>query len=80
MLYLGRVPDNTGPELAYLRVANDLARRLDDGEWPGGAKLPTERALAAEYEVSYPTVRHAMAVLRDRGLVRSVHGKGTFPA
>jgi DNA-binding transcriptional MocR family regulator len=30
------------------------------------------------YEVSYGTIRHAMKVLRERGLIRTVHGRGTY--
>ena len=41
-------------------------------------KLPSERSFAEEYEVAYTTVRHAMAVLRDRGIIVTVHGRGTF--
>ena len=63
---------------AYLQVADDVARRIGEGEII--RKLPAERALAEEYEVSYVTVRHAMAVLRERGLIVSIHGRGTFVA
>ena len=65
-------------EHAYIQVADDVARRIREGEIIH--KLPAERALAEEYEVAYITVRHAMAILRDRGLVVSIHGRGTFVA
>ena len=64
------------PELSYLQVANDLGRRIQAGEITG--RLTSERDLASEYEVSYGTIRRAMGILRDRGLVVSVHGRGTF--
>ena len=41
-------------------------------------KLPSERSIAEEYEVAYTTVRHATAVLRERGVIVTVHGRGTF--
>ena len=63
---------------AYIQVADDLARRIRESEIT--IKLPAERALAEEYEVSYITVRHAMAILRERGLIVSIHGRGTFVA
>ncbi len=63
---------------AYMQVADDVARRICEGEII--RKLPAERALAEEYGVSYVTVRHAMAVLRERGLIVSIHGRGTFVA
>ena len=68
--------DPDSPELAYLQVANDLGRRIRAGEITG--RLTSERDLAGEYEVSYGTIRRAMGILRDRGLVVSVHGRGTF--
>jgi DNA-binding GntR family transcriptional regulator len=70
------VVDPDSPELAYMQVANDLARRIQAGEIKG--RLASERDLAEEYEVAYGTIRRAMGVLRDRGLVVSVHGRGTF--
>lgn len=63
---------------AYLQVADDLARRMEIGEIP--LKLPAERALAVEYEVAYTTIRRAMEILRERGLILTIHGRGTFVA
>jgi DNA-binding GntR family transcriptional regulator len=69
---------NAGPELAYLRVADEIEARIKRGQLAPGDKLPGERDLAAEFEVSYPTARRAAEVLRERGLIETVHGKGTF--
>ncbi len=68
--------DPNSPELAYMQVANDIGRRIRGGEIKG--RLASERDLAEEYEVSYGTIRRAMGVLRERDLVVSVHGRGTF--
>ena len=57
--------------------------RITAGGAPEGEielKLPSERSFAEEYEVAYTTVRHAMAVLRERGIIVTVHGRGTFVA
>lgn len=43
-------------------------------------KLPSERNLAEEFSVAYPTLRHAMAILRERALILTIHGRGTFVA
>lgn len=67
-----------GPEVTYIRVANHLAARIEVGEFTH--KLPAERALAEEYGVAYQTLRHAMQVLRDRGLIITRQGRGTFVA
>ena len=69
-------PDS--PELAYVQLANILAAKIQAGEIRG--RLPSERDLAEEYGVAYGTVRRAMGLLRERGLVVSVHGRGTFVA
>lgn len=67
-----------GREHAYVQVANDVQRRIESGEIP--RKLPAERSLAEEYGVAYTTVRSAMAVLRERGVIVTIHGRGTFVA
>ena len=70
--------DPYGAEYAYIQVADDIHRRITEGEIE--LKLPSERSFAEEYEVAYTTVRHAMAVLRERGIIVTVHGRGTFVA
>ena len=41
-------------------------------------KLLAEPDLAEEYGVAYTTVRHAMQRLRDRAVIITRHGRGTF--
>jgi DNA-binding GntR family transcriptional regulator len=65
-------------DLAYMRVADDIAARIASGELAKGARLRSERDLAEHYGVAYGTVRHAMEVLRERGLITTIHGRGTF--
>ena len=72
--------DTTGPTLIYVQVANWIAGRIDRGELAPGHKLPAERDLAAEIGVGYMTVRRAMRLLRERGLIVTVVGRGTFIA
>ena len=47
---------------------------------PPGAPIPTERSLAAEFDVSRTTVRQALADLTVEGRLLRVQGKGTFAA
>jgi GntR family transcriptional regulator len=65
-------------DLAYVKVAEDIAARIASRELATGARLLGEKELAARYGVSYGTVRHALKILRERGLVRTIHGRGTF--
>jgi DNA-binding GntR family transcriptional regulator len=70
--------DRAGPVRAYQQVADAVAARIGAGRYPG--QLPAERDLAREFGVSYVTVRRAMAVLRERGLIETIRGRGTFTA
>lgn len=67
-----------GSQLIYVAVADHVEARIRAGELQPGARLPAERDLAQEYGVAYLTVRRAAQVLRDRGLIETVHGRGTF--
>jgi GntR family transcriptional regulator len=73
-------PGGRDADLAYMRVADDIAGRVASGELAPGARLRSERELAEHYGVAYGTIRRAMEVLRERGLITSVHGRGTFVA
>jgi GntR family transcriptional regulator len=58
------------------------AQRIGSGQLRPGQRLGAERTLAAELGVSRATVRQALAVLEDGGVVRRVPGRGggTFVA
>jgi GntR family transcriptional regulator len=70
--------DRASLKHAYLQVADAITARIEDSFYP--VKLPSEFALAEEFGVSYTTIRRATEVLRERGLVASIHGRGTFVA
>ncbi|KAB1942283.1 GntR family transcriptional regulator [Micromonospora sp. ALFpr18c] len=61
----------------YRVIADQLRERIEDGSIPPGALLPTESALTSEFRASRGTVRQAIAVLREEGLVTTEHGRGT---
>ncbi|MBE1590515.1 GntR family transcriptional regulator [Nonomuraea angiospora] len=60
----------------YLRIAEDLRRRIREGDPPAGAMLPSEADLARGYGVARGTVRQAVAELERTGLVASEAGRG----
>ncbi|GGG44215.1 GntR family transcriptional regulator [Caldovatus sediminis] len=62
----------------YVRLASTLRSRINDGEWAPGARLPTIKELAEQYEVAPITVREALGVLAADGLIVSSRGRGTF--
>lgn len=64
-------------EARYEEVARELRRRIFDGAFPVGAKLPTEKELGELFAVSRQTVRAALEVLRDESLVFTRKRTGT---
>lgn len=67
-------------ELRYLTIAGELRRRIQTGEIPGGALLPSESELSRTYAVSRVTVRKALELLRVEGLAAARQGFGWFAA
>ena len=72
------VPSPRTPE----EVRRALAEQIGSGRLRPGQRLGAERALAAEFGVSRATLRQALAVLEEGGVVRRVPGRGggTFVA
>lgn len=60
------------------QAADLLRRRLADGEWEVGAKLPGETTLATELGVGRSTVREALRILAGQGLLRAKQGAGVY--
>ncbi|XPP27080.1 MAG: FadR/GntR family transcriptional regulator [Leucobacter sp.] len=59
-------------------ILAELRRRIAAGVWTDGEQLPTERELAAEFEVSPNTIREAIRALGAAGLVEVRQGSGAF--
>lgn len=70
------VPMARGDVPRYRQIAADLRTRIESGEFPPGSMLPAERSLEKHYRAAQATVRHAVDVLRDAGLVQPEHGVG----
>ena len=64
----------------YLRIYTELRDRIIGGQWPAGSSLPAQRELADEFGVSMMTLRQALQLLADEGLVGTRHGLGTYVA
>jgi DNA-binding GntR family transcriptional regulator len=59
----------------YKQCAKVLRDRIAAGVYTG--RLPSERTLAEEFAVAVNTVRKALAMLRDEGLIETAHGWGS---
>lgn len=64
----------------YAQVAQTLAEQIASGDYPVGARLPSERDIAAATGVSRPTVREAILALELDGLVEVRTGSGVYVA
>lgn len=62
----------------YAALADAMRARIVAGEWPPGTAIPAEQTLAAEHGVALGTMRQALDLLAQQGLVERVHGRGTF--
>ncbi|MFI2236852.1 winged helix-turn-helix domain-containing protein [Streptomyces chrestomyceticus] len=62
------------------QVAAEIRRRVQDGVYRAGKRLPGTVAFAAEFDVSQSTAARAVASLRAEGLVYVVSGRGSFVA
>jgi GntR family transcriptional regulator len=62
----------------YGALAAALRARVVAGEWQPGSALPAEQTLAAEHGVALGTLRRALELLADQGLIERIHGRGTF--
>lgn len=72
-------PDPSVPRATrYLALAAELAARISDGRLRGGQRLSGEHELARSFGVSRVTVRSALEILSQRGLVVKRAGSGTF--
>lgn len=61
----------------YLQIAEVLRQDLDRGVWTAGQLLPTISKLSDKYSVAKITVRQALKILEEEGLLESRRGRGT---
>ena len=62
----------------YVQLADVIAGKIESGELAPDRPIPSENHLADEYGVARLTARRAAQELRERGLIVTVRGKGSF--
>lgn len=62
----------------YEELAETLRQKIVSGVYPRGARIPSEAQLMADTGLSRSTVRRALEVLVEEGLLEKARGKGTF--
>lgn len=72
--------DHDGPVTPYRQLAEILRARIARGDWAPGRRIASETDLVQQYGLARTTVRRAIAVLREEGVVTVVPQRGTFVA
>jgi len=67
-----------GPLPRYRQISELLIRDIAAGRLMDGERLPPERDMAAELGIAVGTLRHALADLAAKGLLRRVQGSGNY--
>src|SRR5262245_58544687 len=62
----------------YRRIAAELRQKITGGELPPGSRLPTEPELVERYGVARNTIRLAIGLLANEGMISTTPGRGTF--
>jgi GntR family transcriptional regulator len=62
----------------YSQLGTLFRRKVATGEWPVGEQIPTVDKLAEEYGVAKLTIRQALGLLEQDGLIDRFRAKGTF--
>lgn len=64
----------------YIQIANELRQNIAESVYRLGQQFPTEAELSLRFGVNRHTVRRAIEVLRNEGVLRIDRGRGTFVA
>lgn len=67
-----------GPEPIYRQLAAVLRARITDGTYKPGYPIPSTRALVTEFGVTARTVRRAVEILTNEGLLVGAVGRGMY--
>lgn len=62
----------------YKEIAKNIKDRIAHGEFKENEKLPTEKYLMEEYNVSKNTIRNAINILVNSGMLIPIHGSGIY--
>lgn len=64
----------------YIQIHNQIKRDIEAGVWKVGDRIPSERALSAQFKVSRMTLRQALQTLVEEGILERRVGAGTYVA
>lgn len=62
----------------YVRIYDELYKKIKNQVYQESEKIPSEQDLANEFQVSRSTIREALLLLRENGLIYNIKGFGNF--
>lgn len=65
-------------QLKYMELVNWLKHQINTGTFKPGQKMYSENKLTDMFQISRQTVRHAIALLEEEGLLTRIQGSGTY--
>ena len=70
--------DRKSYQPAYAQIVDAIRQQIASGGYPPGSRLPSESQLCRQFQVSSVTVRRAVSVLVEQGVVVTTQGKGSY--
>ena len=62
----------------HVQFANVISTKIETGDWKPGDRIPSERILMQQANISRATVRQGLDALAHNGVIERLHGRGTF--
>ncbi len=62
----------------FIQAAGRLRLKIESGEWSAGSQLPALAALQGDLGLSRATIRQALELLEEEGMILRQRGRGTF--
>lgn len=62
----------------YLFISEDIKKKIEQGEYNSGDRLPVERILCEQYDASRMTIRHALQLLERKNVIRIDPSRGAY--
>ncbi|QZY55182.1 PLP-dependent aminotransferase family protein [Crassaminicella profunda] len=78
MLTIDWKPNKTSSIPLYKQIIDYIKRKIANGDWIIGSKLPTQRELAKAFRVNRSTIVEALDELKAEGLIEGKSTKGTI--
>ena len=62
----------------WVQITDELERRIEAGEYEPGDRVPSVLSIMQEFQVASATAQKSLVGLRDRGLIKTYPGMGSY--